>query len=129
MASFRDIRRDEARLRLLRYVSEHPEASTRQIATAIGLSNGAAYYLTKALIEKGLLKAKNFVNSKRKIQYLYVLTPEGVRQKLHLTRQFLAIKRDEYEALEVEIQELERDLIGLNEEDYAALSNLAQRLD
>lgn len=113
--SHNDRRRDEARLRLLRFISKHPDASTHQIATAIGVSNGAAFYLTKALLERDLLKARNFTSSQRKTQYLYVLTPKGVRQKFHLTREFLTIKREEYQALESEIQDLERDLKSVNE--------------
>lgn len=110
MASFHDIRRDEARLRLLRYVSENPEASTRDIASAIGVSNGAAFYLLKALIEKGLLKARNFAKSTKKSQYIYALTPAGVTARTNLTLEFLERKRQEYAALREEIALMESDL-------------------
>ena len=95
---------------LLRYVSEHPDASTREIANAIGVSNGAAYYLLKALIEKGFVKAHNFANAESKSAYLYVLTPEGIKQRLGLTERFLARKRSEYKALREEIHKMEREL-------------------
>ena len=110
MSSFHDIRRDEARLRLLRYVSENPEASTRDIARAIGVSNGAAFYLLKALIEKGLLKARNFAASSKKSHYIYVLTPAGVTARANLTLEFLERKRQEYAALREEISLMEGDL-------------------
>ena len=97
-------------MRLLRYLTDHPNATTRQIAVDLGVSNGAAYYLLKALLDKGFVKARRFANSKSKTQYLYVLTPEGVSQKLALTRSFLDRKREEYEALEAEIQVMEREL-------------------
>lgn len=114
MPSFHDIRRDEARLRLLRYVSENPEASTRDIARAIGVSNGAAFYLLKALIEKGFLKARNFAASNRKAQYIYVLTPAGVTARANLTLEFLERKRQEYAALREEIALMESDLEDLD---------------
>ena len=110
VASFHDIRRDEARLRLLRYVSEHPESSTRDIAKEIGVSNGAAFYLLKALIEKGLVKARNFAASNRKSNYVYVLTPSGVTLRASLTLEFLERKRQEYAALREEISLMESDL-------------------
>ena len=97
-------------MRLLRYLAEHPDATTRQIAADLGVSNGAAYYLLKALLDKGLVKAKRFANSKSKAQYLYVLTPEGVTQKLALTGKFLERKRQEYGALKVEIRAMEQEL-------------------
>ena len=110
MASNQEERREEARLMLLRFVSENPDASTREIADAIGVSNGAAYYLLKALIEKGFVKAHNFANAKSKSAYLYVLTPEGIKQRLGLTERFLARKRREYKALRDEIRKMEREL-------------------
>ena len=103
MASLQDLRRDEARMRLLRYLVDHPDATTRQIAVDLGVSNGAAYYLLKSLLDKGFVKARRFANSKSKAQYLYVLTPKGISQKLALTRKFLDHKRKEYQALEAEI--------------------------
>lgn len=110
MSSFHDIRRDEARLRLLRYVSENPKASTRDIARAIGVSNGAAFYLLKALIEKGLLKARNFAASSKKSEYIYVLTSAGMTARASLTLEFLERKRQEYAALREEISLMESDL-------------------
>ncbi|MFK7847223.1 MAG: MarR family EPS-associated transcriptional regulator [Rhodothermales bacterium] len=112
MASNQQERREEARLMLLRFVSESPDASTREIAAAIGVSNGSAYYLLKALIEKGFVKAYTFANAKSK--YFYVLTPEGSKQRLGLTERFLARKRMEYKVLRDEIQKMERELQSSN---------------
>ena len=97
-------------MRLLRYLTDHPDATTRQIANDLGVSNGAAFYLVKALLDKGFVKALRFVNSKSKAQYLYVVTPDGVSQKLALTRSFLDRKREEYRALDFEIHAMEREL-------------------
>ena len=73
----------------MRLLSENPEISTRQIAEAVGISNGKAYYCVNALIEAGLVKLKNFSNSDKKVSYLYQLTPKGIRQKARLTSDFL----------------------------------------
>ena len=97
-------------MRLLRYLTDHPDATTRQIAVDVGVSNGAAYYLLKALLDKGFVKARRFVNSENRAQYLYVLTSDGISQKLVLTRNFLDRKREEYQALEAEIQAMEQEL-------------------
>jgi EPS-associated MarR family transcriptional regulator len=115
-----DLRRDEARMRLLRYLTDHPDATTRQIAVDLGVSNGAAYYLLRALLDKGLVKARRFANSENKAQYLYVLTPDGVSQKLALTLHFLDRKREEYQALEAEINAMERDLGVLDDVSFGA---------
>jgi EPS-associated MarR family transcriptional regulator len=107
MSSTQDIRRQEDQLRVLRHVAEHPDASTRQIAKAVGVSNGAAFYVLRALIDKGLVKAENYARAKRKSQYLYLLTPEGLTEKIRLTEKFIRIKREEYFALRAEIETLE----------------------
>ena len=110
VASLQELRRDEARMRLLRYLTDHPDATTRQIAEDLGVSNGTAYYLLKALLEKGFVKAQRFANSENKARYLYILSPDGVSQKLALTRNFLDRKREEYQALEAELHAMEKEL-------------------
>jgi EPS-associated MarR family transcriptional regulator len=110
MSTSNDIRRQEAQLRVLRHVTEHPDASTRQIAEAVGVSNGAAFYVLRALIDKGLLKAEKFVRAERKSQYLYLLTPKGIAEKMLLTEKFIRIKREQYGTLRVELKALEKEL-------------------
>jgi len=107
MSSSHDIKRQEAQLRVLRHVAEHPDVSTRQIADAVGISNGAAFYVLRALIDKGLVKSENFARAERKSQYLYLLTPEGLAEKMRLTEKFIQIKRMEYCALRAEVEALE----------------------
>ena len=76
----------------------------------VGISNGTAYYCVTALIEKGFVKLKNFTKSKKKTNYIYELTPRGIRAKAVLTVKFLERKRDEYNDLSAEIQRLENEL-------------------
>ena len=63
VASNRAERQEEIQFRVMRLLAENPEISTRQIADAVGVSNGKAYYCVSALIEKGLVKVRNFSNS------------------------------------------------------------------
>ena len=63
-----------------------------------------------SLIDKGLIKAKRFKNSKNKIAYMYILTPDGIKSKMQLSRAFLKRKLDEYEILKMEIEELKREV-------------------
>ena len=110
MASRREKLQNDARTRVLRLVSENPQLSTRQVANAVGISNGSAYYLLTALVEKGFVKLENFKNSSRKGQYAYLLTPRGIREKSQLTQRFIERKRQEFEELRVEIEALEKEM-------------------
>ena len=60
MASVRDNRQEDARLRVLLLISKNPNLSSRQIAEKVGVSNGSAYYILSALIKKGLVKLEKF---------------------------------------------------------------------
>ena len=62
-------------MRVMRLIGDRPEMSTRQIANEVGISNGSAYYLLTAFVEKGFVKLGNFKNNPRKGQYAYLLTP------------------------------------------------------
>ena len=114
MASQREQQQEETRLRVMRLLDENPSISTREIARRVGISNGAAYYCVTALIDKGFVKLKNFTQSKTKANYIYELTPRGIRTKAALTVSFLERKRHEYEGLKVEIERLETEL-GVSE--------------
>lgn len=77
------------------------------MARELGISLGKANYCLRALLGRGLVKVQNFRNSTRKRAYAYLLTPAGVAAKAELTRHFLARKREEYDALRLEIERLQ----------------------
>jgi len=105
-----------AHLELLRLLEQHPDYSQRQLAVALGVSLGKTHYLLKALLGKGWVKAQNFQRSDHKLGYLYVLTPQGVRQRLQLTKSFLARKEHEYQMLKNHIVLLREELAAQTEE-------------
>ena len=109
MASRREEHQAEIRLQVMRLISQNPEMSTRQVADAVGISNGSAYYVLRALLDKGHLKLENFKKNPRKGDYAYILTPKGVREKSLLTHSFLKRKRDEFKMLKMEINQLEEE--------------------
>jgi len=109
MASRREEQQAEIRLQVMRLIARNPEMSSRQIADAVGISNGSAYYVLTALIEKGFVKLGNFKSNPRKGQYAYLLTPKGIREKSMLTHSFIDRKRQEFEDLRAEIQALETE--------------------
>ena len=57
----------------------------------------------KALISKGFIKAENFATSTNKKQYRYLLTREGIEEKVVLTEKFIKRKKQEYEELQIEL--------------------------
>ena len=116
MASRRDQRQQETHFKVMQLVDADPSISTREIANKVGISNGSAYYCVTALIDKGFVKLKNFTQSKTKANYIYELTPRGIRVKAAMTVQFLERKRDEYNGLKAEIEKLENEL-GLDDEE------------
>jgi EPS-associated MarR family transcriptional regulator len=97
---------EEVRYKLLRLLEPNPSLSQREVARELGISLGKVNYCLKALINKGLIKAANFKNSKNKTAYMYLLTPRGLDEKARVTRRFLQIKMQEYEALRQEIEQI-----------------------
>ena len=96
-------------MKVMRLISQNPEMSTRRVADEVGISNGSAYYVLTALVEKGYVKLGNFKKSPRKGQYAYLLTPKGVREKSLLTHSFIERKRQEFASLKAEIKALEEE--------------------
>ena len=100
---------DEYRYKILKRLEANPEISQRELAGELGISLGRVNYCVQALIEKGLVKAKNFRNSKNKKGYAYLLTPKGIEDKAKITVEFLKIKLAEHEALTKEIKSLREE--------------------
>lgn len=100
---------DEVALRLMRLLHDSPDLTQREQAHRLGISVGGLNYCLKALMAKGLVKMQNFVNSKNKFGYVYVLTPIGLAEKAAITHRFLQRKMDEYEALKTEIEALKAE--------------------
>jgi len=96
-------------LKVMRLISQNPEMSKRQVADEVGISNGSAYCVLIALVEKGFVKLGNLRNNPRKGQYAYLLTPKGIREKSLLTHRFIERKRDKFEVLKAEIKALEEE--------------------
>ena len=101
---------EEMRFKVLHALQQQPDMNQRQLAELLGVSLGKTNYMLRALVEKGLLKARNFRNSQNKLAYAYLLTPSGIAQKAELTRGYLERKTSEYEALKDEIERLQADL-------------------
>ncbi len=102
----------ETHLKLLRHLEENPDVTQRELARELGISLGKANYCLKALINKGLIKAKNFKNSANKRAYLYKLTPTGIEAKARISVAFLRRKMREYEQLKQEIDQLQNEVNG-----------------
>lgn len=110
MAGKRSNLKEDVRFRVLRILDDNPEITQREIAAAVGISNGGAHYVLRSLLEKGMVKFNNFARAQDKRRYSYALTRKGVAEKAVLTKNFVARKIEEYEALKMEIDCLEDEI-------------------
>ncbi len=101
---------------IFRDISKNPSISQRELASKNRISLGKVNYAIKSLIDKGYIKVQNFKGSKSKRKYMYVLTPAGMYEKAKLTTVFLKWKMEEYERIKREIEELEQDINGLEQQ-------------
>ena len=79
----------------------------KTIAEEIGCSIGKVNFVLHALIEKGLIKADKFVNNQNKKQYKYLLTKDGIQEKITLTEKFIEKKKKEYDMLQADLKRYE----------------------
>lgn len=102
---------EDIHFRIIRILQENPDLTQRELADKLGMSVGGLNYCLNALIDKGFIKMQNFQNSKNKFKYVYLLTPQGVAEKVALTSRFLKRKMEEYEALKNEIEALKSEML------------------
>ena len=110
MTSRRSQLQEDTYFRVLRLLQDNPDMTQREIAQSLGLSTSGLNDCLKALIDKGWVKVHNFSQSKNKFGYIYVLTPQGISEKLALTSRFLKRKLSEYDALKAEIDGLQAEV-------------------
>lgn len=104
---------DDTHFRLLRLIDGRSNLSQRELARELGTSLGKVNYCLNALIDKGLIKVRNFRNNQNKLGYAYLLTPRGIESKAAITMQFLRRKMDDYEELKQEIEQLKVELAAI----------------
>lgn len=103
---------EQAQFRILKTLENNPELSQIQLAQQLGISVGKVNYLLNALVDKGLIKIGNFQRSDHKLNKIaYLLTPEGIANRVGLTKTYLQRKKLEYDALKAEIDALEKDAL------------------
>ena len=95
--------KDKDFFNILRKIHNKPHYSQRDIASDLGLSLGKINYCLKELKKKGLIKINNFKKNKKKINYIYLLTPKGIAFKTRTTINFMKLKMKEYEELSKEV--------------------------
>jgi len=101
------LQNDELTLAVLR----HAESirTQKSLAEELGYSVGKINYVLKALIAKGLIKAENFATSTNKKRYRYLLTEQGIKEKIALTEKFIERKKREYEELQWELERMQKE--------------------
>ena len=110
MPSKQNSAQDDTYFRVMRILKDNPDLTQRELAEKLGVSVGGLNYCLNALMDKGWVKMQNFQNSKNKFKYVYLLTPQGVAEKVALTSRFLERKMQEYENLKAEIESLHQDV-------------------
>ena len=97
-------------LKVIRYLYGKQNTNQREMSESLNISLGKVNYILKALIEKGMIKARNFKNNKNKRAYMYFVTPKGIEEKTKLTLRFFDRKSQEYDKLKQELRDLEEEI-------------------
>ena len=103
-------------LKLLAELHRNPEASQRELSRRVGIALGMTNLLLHNLAEKGYLR----ITKAKWRSWLYVLTPEGLLQKVRLTLSYIDRFLGHYQMVR---QTLREELAGqsLNAESRVAL--------
>ena len=101
---------EEQRYRVMRLLENGGELSQRDIAREVGISLGKANYCLRALVVQGWVRVVRSRNSQRRLAYMYLLTPHGLRAKARLAAHCLLTKTLEYEKQKSEIEQMRLEI-------------------
>ena len=94
----------EDHFKVLRKINSKPNSTQRELAENLDFSLGKLNYCIRALRDKGLIKIENFKTNQNKLNYFYVLTPIGIKEKTRMTINFMKRKMKEYDDLKGELE-------------------------
>lgn len=77
--------RSERELRILEHLERNPDTTQADLATLLGVAVGSVNWYLKRLINKGYVKVRQM--QRRRLRYL--VTPQGLAQKAHLTQAYM----------------------------------------
>lgn len=97
------MKNDQDQFNILLKIDKDKNTSQRELASNLGFSLGKLNYLLNELKNKGLIKINRFKKNKKKLGYIYILTPEGISKRSKLAINFMKRKMAEYEELKKEI--------------------------
>ena len=95
---------DQDHLNIIRKIESPNKFTQRILATKLGFSLGKLNYCLKNLKQKGLIKISRFEKSKNKLNYIYILTPRGIKARTRLTINYMKLKMKEYDQLKKELK-------------------------
>ena len=94
-------------LHIINHLENDPSVSQRILSNRLNISLGKTNYLIRELIKKGFIKAQDFSHNSGKMRKVnYLLTKEGLEEKLRLTYYFLRTKEQEYSIIKREWERL-----------------------
>ncbi|MBN1128756.1 MAG: MarR family EPS-associated transcriptional regulator [Chitinispirillaceae bacterium] len=96
--------------KLLKAIEENPVSTQRTLAEKLGVSLGKINYVITGLIKKGVIKAQKLKNDPRNIRWSYLLTPEGISEKISITKAYLEKQLQEFDTIQREIAELKEEV-------------------
>lgn len=89
---------------ILKLLEKKPNTNQRDLAKTSNLSLGKIHYIIKELKKKGIIKVENFKQNKNKINYIYLITPKGLKHKTKLAYFFLKKISKEYDELKKDLK-------------------------
>lgn len=95
---------------LMRLLEVDPSVTQREIADRLDISLGHVNYCLKALIQRGSVKIDSYRAPDHKLHNVYVLTPQGLAERVGLTRRVLEGRVQDFERLKVEIDALRHEI-------------------
>ena len=101
---------------ILSELHKFPTVTQRELSSKLDMSLGKTNYILRQLITKGLIKMKHFSDNPDKLKKIrYILTGEGMEEKIKLTYHFLKRKEAEYKSFKTEweaLQDNDKDLLS-----------------
>ncbi len=103
------LQQEGTHFRVLQLILDNPQVIKRELAARLGVPLRTTNYILRTLMQKGVIETQNFQANRQKLRCVYLLTPQGLIEKVARNGSLLALKRGEHKLLKPEIEAVSRD--------------------
>ena len=103
------LQQEDTHFRVRQLILDNPQVIQRELAVRLGVPLRTTNSVLRTLMQKEVIETQGFQANRKKLRCVYLLTPQGLIEKVARNGSFLALKRRQHKLLKADIKKVSRE--------------------